>query len=95
MPNPKLPTIADRTFTATETVVLDGRRYERCNFAECTVVYHGRYTELVECIFTPGVAWALQGNALETVLALQSAGFRFVHGKGQNAQEIPLKREPL
>lgn len=91
----KLPTTSDRTFTATETVALDGRRYERCNFAEFTIIYHGRNTELVDCIFTPGVAWALQGHAMETVLALQSAGFRFVHGKGPNTQEIQLRRDPL
>jgi len=95
MPTPHLPTITGRTFADTETVVLDDKRYESCNFDGCTVIYHGRYTELVNCIFGPNVAWALQGSAMETVLALQSCGFDFVHldYSGRVAQKIALVRD--
>jgi hypothetical protein len=91
--NPALPVVSDQTFAETATVVLDGRRYERCNFAGCTIIYHGRYAEVFDCIFAPRVLWNLQGAALETVLALQSCGFDFVHTFRGKQEKIRLKRE--
>jgi hypothetical protein len=86
-----LPVISDRTFTDTESVALDNRRYERCNFAACTVIYNGGPIELIDCIFAPNVRWELRGIAKVTVQALMDAGFDFVHKGLHQPQSIRLK----
>ena len=75
-----LPVVKGRTFQ-NQTVILDGTRYEECNFAKCTIVYSGGPADLSDCIFTPNTTWDFRDGAALTIQTLQLAGWRLEFGK--------------
>jgi len=76
----KLPVVKGQTFR-NKTVVLDGTRYEECNFAECTIVYSGGAADLSACVFTPNTKWDFRNSAALTIQTLRLAGWRLEFGK--------------
>ena len=86
-----LPVVKGKTFK-NQVVVLDGTRYEECNFADCTMVYSGGPADLSACVFTPNTRWDFQGSAALTIQTLQLAGFRLEFGRpGPNAEAVRIQ----
>jgi hypothetical protein len=49
-----------------ERIVVSGRRFERCVFVDCELVYRGGRVDLIANSFD-GCRWAFEGPAAETL----------------------------
>ena len=82
MGNPKtfwLPVIADRTFKDA-IVAMDNRRYERCRFENCILMYSGGSGEAFDCYFAAENVGGIQGAARTVLDTLQAYGWRIEYG---------------
>jgi hypothetical protein len=81
MPSFTPQVIRDRKFQK-ETVRLDGFRFERCEFIDCTLMYSGGPADCSECGFHPDTQWLFEGQARMLMDVLPKFGWRLSFGKG-------------
>lgn len=75
------PVISGRIFK-NETVILDGFRFEKCRFENCTLVYSGGPADSAECYFAPDTLWKFEGPAGMVMQVLPLFAWRFSFGEG-------------
>lgn len=92
--NPEfLPVIKGKTFK-NQLVVLDGTRYEDCNFADCTIRYSGGPSDLSVCIFTPNTKWEILDQAAQVLQVLEKVGFRLEYGTPGPRAAVQMFQRP-
>lgn len=64
-----------------ETILLDGSKFLRCTFKDCTVSYSGSSAEMAGCKFMGEVVVVLGGAASRTVRFLAAGGLVRVGGE--------------
>lgn len=68
---------------------MDGKRFEKCTFIECTLIYRGGSPgEASDCVFYPDTVWAFEGMAATIVQTLQRYGFQFRFGREGGEEPI-------
>jgi hypothetical protein len=81
MPSFTPTVIRDRKFQ-NQTIKLDGFRFERCEFIDCTLVYAGGPADCSGCGFHPDTQWRFEGQAQMLMVVLERFGWRLSFGDG-------------
>lgn len=78
---PKLRTCKGMKYR-NQTIIIDGVRFEDCEFIDCVLVLRGGYSETSNCIIHPDTVWRLEESAGLVMQVLSAYGWRISFGEG-------------
>jgi len=71
----RLPVTSEQIFESI-SIPVDNRRFEKCTFVNCVIVYRGGPVEVSNCRFEGVTKWEFLDCAATTVLAMKAFGWR-------------------